>query len=210
MIDKKCKICRRAGEKLFLKGERCFTPKCVMNTRPYAPGRLDSERKHRSPVSEYGIQMREKQKVKNVYGVSEKQFVNYVRHAENTAVNTKIAPALGLYLNLETRLDNVVFRIGLAKSRALARQIVSHGHIVVNGKKINIPSHKVKLDDVIAVREGSKNTKLFNEINAKARDFSAPAWLAMDSVKLEAKVISLPKEIPAGFDFSKILEFYSK
>lgn len=209
-MDKKCKICRRAGEKLFLKGERCFTPKCAMNTRPYAPGRLDSERKHRSPVSEYGMQMREKQKIKNIYGVSEKQFVNYVKNAEATTQNTKIPPALGLYLNLETRLDNVVFRMGLAKSRALARQIVSHGHILVNGKRINIPSYKVRLEDVVSVREGSKNSKLFTETPSKMKDYSSPSWLALDIAKMEAKATSLPKEIEAGFDFAKVLEFYSK
>ncbi|MEA4910608.1 30S ribosomal protein S4 [bioreactor metagenome] len=210
MMDKKCKICRRAGEKLFLKGERCFTPRCAMNNRPYAPGKLDSEKKRRSPISEYGIQMKEKQKIKNIYGVSEKQFVAYVKNAENSTVNTKIAPALGAYINLETRLDNIVFRMGLAKSRALSRQMVAHGHIIVNGKKINIPSHRVRVGDVISVREGSKNTKLFNEASAKLKDFSSPDWLALDAAKLEAKVSSLPKEIEGGFDFAKVLEFYSR
>lgn len=199
-----CKKCRRAGESL------CGRDKCAYKRRPYAPGKLDSEKKRRSPISEYGIQMREKQKIKNIYGVSEKQFVSYIKNAEKSAANTKIAPALGAYINLETRLDNVVFRMGLAKSRALSRQIVSHGHIIVNGKRINIPSHKVRVDDIVAVREGSKNTKLFNEINAKERDFSSPDWLALDVTKLEAKVSSLPKEIGGGFDFAKVLEFYSR
>lgn len=210
MIDKKCRVCRRAGEKLFLKGEKCFTPKCVMNTRPYPPGRLDTEKKRRSPISEYGIQMKEKQKIKNIYGVSEKQFVSYIKNAEASAANTKVAPALGAYINLETRLDNVVFRMGLAKSRALSRQIVAHGHIIVNGKKINIPSHRVRVNDVIGVREGSKNTKLFNEAVNKLKDFASPDWLTLESSKLEAKVVSLPKEIEGGFDFAKVLEFYSR
>lgn len=210
MMDKKCKICRRAGEKLFLKGERCFTPKCVMNSRPYAPGKLDSEKKHKSSISEYGMQMKEKQKIKNIYGVSEKQFVAYVKNAEKAFLINKIAPTLGIYIGLETRLDNVVFRMGLAKSRSLARQIVSHGHIIVNGKKINIPSHKVRVGDVISVREGSKSNKLFNEIQNKLKDFNGSDWMALDSAKLEAKITSMPKEVEAGYDFTKVLEFYNK
>ena len=209
-MDKKCKICRRAGEKLFLKGERCFTPKCVMNSRPYPPGKLDSEKKHKSPVSEYGFQMKEKQKIKNIYGVSEKQFVAYVKNAEKSTINTKIAPTLGIYIGLESRLDNVVFRMGLAKSRSLARQIVAHGHIIVNGKKVNIPSHKVRIGDVISVREGSRVTKLFTDAQTKLKDFTAPDWIALDAAKLEAKITSLPKEVESGFDFSKVLEFYNK
>ncbi len=210
MTDKKCKICRRAGEKLFLKGERCFSAKCVMNTRPYPPGKLDSEKKHKSGISEYGIQMREKQKIKNIYGISEKQFVNYVKDAEKNTIITKISPILGVFINLETRLDNVVFRIGLAKSRALARQIVNHGHIIVNGKRINIPSYKVKIGDIVSVREGSRNTKLFTEVNSKLKDLSTPSWLIMDVAKLEAKMTALPKDIESGFDFTKVLEFYNK
>lgn len=210
MIDQKCKICRRAGEKLFLKGDRCFTPKCAMNTRPYAPGKLDSEKKHKSQLSEYGIQMREKQKIKNIYGVSEKQFVGYVNNAQKISSVAKTIPTLGIYTSLESRLDNIVFRMGLAKSRALARQIVSHGHIIVNGKKINIASHKVKVGDIIAVREGSKNTKLFVDIGARLKDFTFQNWLTMDPVKLEAKIAALPKEIEPGFDFAKVLEFYNK
>lgn len=205
MMDKKCKICRRAGEKLFLKGDRCFTPKCVMNTRPYAPGKLDSEKKHRSQISEYGIQMREKQKIKNIYGVSEKQFSTYVRNSEKSDI-----PALSIYVSLESRLDNVVYRMGLAKSRSLSRQIVSHGHILVNGKKLNIASYKVRIGDVVSVREGSKATKLFSDLSTKLKDYSAPNWLTLDTVKGEAKIIAMPKEIESGFDFSKVLEFYNK
>lgn len=210
MTDKKCKVCRRSGEKLFLKGEKCFTAKCAMNTRPYAPGKLDSEKKHRSGVSEYGNQMREKQKIKNIYGVSEKQFVGYVKSAEKSTLNTKIVPTLGIYVGLESRLDNVVFRMGLAKSRALSRQIVSHGHVIVNGKKINIASHKVRIGDVISVREGSRSTKLFADLNSKLKDYSAPNWIVLNPEKFEAKIASLPKEIEAGFDFAKVLEFYNK
>ncbi len=205
MTDKKCKICRRAGEKLFLKGERCFTSKCAMNTRPYAPGKLDSEKKHRSTLSEFGIQMKEKQKIKNIYGVSEKQFSTYVKNSEKSD-----SPSLAIYISLESRLDNVVFRMGLAKSRALSRQVVSHGHILVNGRRINIASYRVRIGDMISIREGSKTTKLFAEISQKLKDFSAPNWMTFDSVKVEAKIISTPKEIESGFDLSKVLEFYNK
>ena len=199
-----CKQCRRAGESL------CGRDKCAFKTRPFAPGKLDSEKKHRSQFSEYGQQMREKQKIKQVYGISEKQFVAYVNNAQKTTVTTKIAPTLGIYTSLETRLDNIVFRIGFAKNRALARQMVAHGHIMVNGKRISIPSHKVKVGDVITVREGSKATKLFAEFPAKEKDFSQVAWLATDAAKMEAKVLSLPKEVESWFDFAKVLEFYNK
>ena len=168
------------------------------------------ERKRKTNLSEYGIQMREKQKIKKDYGVSEKQFVSYVKYAQKSTINTKIPPALGIYRGLETRLDNVIFRMGLTKTRRAARQMVSHGHILVNGKKINIPSHKIKINDIISIREGSKNTKLFIEIPLKERDFSTSDWIDLNISKLEAKILALPKEIEAGFDFAKVLEFYSR
>ncbi len=174
------------------------------------PSKAQAEKKRKSNVSEYGIQMIEKQSIKKTYGVSEKQFVGYVNLAQKSTENTKIPPSLGIYLALESRLDNVVFRMGLAKTRRAARQIVSHAHILVNGKKINIASHKIKINDVISIREGSKNTKLFTDIPAKDKDFFIQNWLALDVAKLEAKIISLPKEIEAGFDFAKVLEFYNK
>ncbi|MBP9765920.1 MAG: 30S ribosomal protein S4 [Candidatus Pacebacteria bacterium] len=210
MTDKKCKVCRRAGEKLFLKGEKCFTPKCVMNTRAYPPGKLDSEKKHKSSISEYGFQMKEKQKIKNIYGVSEKQFVGYVKGSERLSGTNNIHPTLAVYIALESRLDNVVSRMGFAKSRALARQIVAHGHILVNGKKLSIASHKIRIGDVVSIREGSKVTKLFVDLSARLKDYNAPNWISFDSAKLEAKIISLPKEIEAGFDFTKVLEFYNR
>lgn len=210
MIDKKCKVCRRAGEKLFLKGERCFTSKCAMNTRAYPPGKLDSEKKHKSSTSEYGFQMKEKQKIKNIYGVSEKQFLSYVKSSEKVAALNKIHPTLAIYIGLETRLDNVVFRMGLAKSRPLARQIVSHGHILVNGKKLNIASHKIRIGDVVSIREGSKVSKLFTDLQTKLKDTVVPSWMSFDLNKTEAKINSLPKEVEAGFDFAKVLEFYNR
>lgn len=210
MIDKKCKVCRRAGEKLFLKGERCFTPKCAMNTRAYPPGKLDSEKKHKSSTSEYGFQMKEKQKIKNIYGISEKQFLGYVKGSEKVAAINKIHPTLAIYVGLESRLDNVVFRMGLAKSRSLARQIVSHGHVLVNGKKLNVASHKVRIGEVVSIREGSKSTKLFTDLQTKLKDYVTPTWMTLDLNKMEAKVTGAPKEIEAGFDFTKVLEFYNR
>lgn len=210
MIDKKCSVCRRAGEKLFLKGEKCFTPKCIMNSRPYPPGKLGPERKRKAAVSEYGQQMREKQNIKNIYGVSEKQFSSYVKNAEKDSRNMKITPALAIYISLEGRLDNVIFRMGLAKSRALARQIVSHGHVLVNEKRNNIPSHKVKAGDIISIREGSKSSKLFTELSTRLKDYMTPNWMSFDISKLEAKIESLPKEVETTFDFAKVLEFYNK
>lgn len=210
MTDKKCKICRRAGEKLFLKGERCFTPKCGFTARPYAPGRLDSERKHRSQLSEYGSQMKEKQKIRNIYGVSEKQFSNYIKASTKSTGDNKTAPSLQLYRNLETRLDNVVYRIGFAKSRALARQVVSHGHILVNGKRLDVASHKVKIGDVIEIRNGSLVTKLFTDMTIKNKDVSAPNWIEYDKAKVSAKIVGAPNEVEDGFDLAKVLEFYSK
>jgi len=209
MTDKKCKICRRAGEKLFLKGDRCFTPKCSFNTRPYAPGKLDSERKHKSTVSEYGLQMREKQKIKNIYGISEKQFANYVKISTSNTLK-KTTPALELYKMLESRLDNIVFRMGLINSRSFARQIVNHGHIRVNGKRLDIPSYLVKLNDLISIRPGSMGTNLFADKLNKIKDFSAPGWLEYDKTTITAKIVGGPNQMGDGFDMTKVLEFYSK
>lgn len=179
-------------------------------TEKKTTGKAQVEKKRKANISEFGIQMAEKQKIKKEYGVSEKQFYNYVNLAQKTTVNTKIVPALGIYIGLESRLDNVVFRMGLTKTRRAARQMVSHGHIIVNGKKINIPSHKVRINDIISIREGSKNTKLYIELPVKDKDFFTVNWIVMDIAKLEAKILALPKEVEAGFDFAKVLEFYNK
>lgn len=165
--------------------------------------------KRRGRVSEYGAQLKEKQEVKKAYGVAEKQFANYVKRAQES-LNKEIAPALKIYLSLESRLDNVVYRMGLAKTRPFARQMVSHGHIFVNGKRINVPSHTVRIGDIIAVREGSKATKLFNDIKERTKNAFAPDWLKFDINKLEAKVEGQPKTIEGGYDFAKIIELYSK
>lgn len=210
MSDAKCKKCRRAGEKLFLKGDKCFSAKCPFVERPYAPGKLDSERKHRSGFSEYGTQMKEKQKLRNTYGVSEKQFSNYVENVNKVAKVNNVSPQDALLISLESRLDNFVYRMGVGSSRALARQLVNHGHIVVNNKRISIPSYTVKKGDVIALREGSKNIKVFTTLADKIKDIKTPKWLEFDSKTISAKVINSPSEFDTTIDIQKVLEFYSR
>jgi len=209
MIDKKCKICRRAGKKLFLKGEKCFTPKCVFEKKPQAPGMLDSARKHRKTFSEYGLQLREKQKVKNIYRVNEKQFSNYVKDASS---KHGVNPAERLYENLESRLDSTVFRAGFAPSRSLSRQIVSHGHVTVNGRRVNVPSYKIKKGDVLGIREGSKSSVLFLEISSKLEKQDIPSWIKIDPSKTQGVVQSMPKLDQEGlmFNLTSVLEFYSR
>jgi len=207
--DSKCRICRRAGEKLFLKGEKCFTPKCVFNKKPYAPGRLDSQRKHRSQLTEFGRQLREKQKVRNIYGLREEQFSRYVKEATS---RTGANPAEVLYKNLESRLDNVVFRLGLAVSRALARQMVSHGHITVNGRRVTIPSYRLKEGDVLGVRDNSKQKPLFVELGPKLAKHTYPSWLSFSPDVLKGEVKAAPKleKTDALFDLASVIEFYSR
>lgn len=209
IIDKKCKVCRRAGEKLFLKGEKCFTPKCVFNKKPYPPGKLDSERKHKSTLTEYGRQLREKQKVRNIYGVSEKQFSNYVKKATATKAGS---PAERLYQSLENRLDNITFRLGLSKSRTMARQMVSHGHITVNGTRSMIPSRAIKIGDVIGVREGSKGTNPIIEATKRMEDHKIPGWIAYDAKTGKSEIKNLPaeKDKDMTVNLNSVIEFYSR
>ncbi len=199
-----CKSCRRLGQSI------CGRDKCAFKTRAFAPGKLDSERKHRTSVSEYGEQLREKQKVRVSYGLSEKQFESYVTRSTALKKEETATPILRLYRELESRLDNVVFRSGFANTRALARQLVSHGHIIVNGRRLNIASYKVKEGDVVAIREGSKVAKLFVNIGDKLKDHTNPIWMTVDPVKLETKVTGVPKEAEAIFDLPKVLEYYSR
>ena len=207
--DAKCSICRRAGEKLFLKGEKCFSPSCVFNKKPYAPGKTDAERKRRTTMTEYGRQLREKQKVRNVYGMRERQFSNYVKSAISRAGSN---PTAALYELLELRLDNAVFRFGLASSRALARQMVSHGHITVNGRKVTIPSYRLRVGDKIAVREGSRGSSLFTNAEEKMKKGQTSNWLKADMKSLSAEVVAPPKaeksELP--FDLASVIEYYSR
>lgn len=210
IIDKKCKKCRRVGEKLFLKGERCFTPKCAMERKPYPPGKVLAERKHRSSMTEFGIQLREKQKVRNTYRVSEKQFGNYVKEA---SAKKGVNPSEYLFQSLESRLDSTVFRAGFASSRSLARQMVAHGHITVNGRRTNVPSRRLKMGDVLGIRAGSKGKKLFEGIGEKFKNMvSTPTWVKIDMEKHIAVFQGKPAlaQNEQVFNLTSIVEFYSR
>lgn len=205
----KCKTCRRAGEKLFLKGEKCFTPKCIFEKRPTPPGKPLNERKHRSNMTEYGIQLKEKQKLRNVYGLSERQFSRYVKESGAEATGS---PVDHLYERLERRLDNVVYRLGLAQSRTQARQLVSHGHFLVGKRKITIPSFQVKTGEVISIRPGSQASSLFSVAAEKLEKHSTPSWLLPNPKQMSAEVKGAPKydKSELGFNFQSVIEFYSR
>ena len=204
-----CKTCRRLGQKLFLKGERCFSPKCAMLRRAYAPGQ-QKKRKGGSP-SEYKKSLNEKQTLKKWYGVSERQFKRYVKETLGKMGKVDDVSA-ELIRRLERRLDNVVFRLGFAKSRIQARQIVSHGYFLINGKAVNIPSYQVKKDDVISLKENKKSKGVFKQLSDELKRKEIPAWLSLDKTKLEAKAIGDPNldEVKPPAEISLIFEFYSR
>ncbi len=206
-----CKLCRREGEKLFLKGDRCVSPKCPFERdRGYPPGdhgRLSQFRRRRR-TSDYSRQLREKQKVRRIYGVLERQFRRYFREAERRPGLT----GENLLIVLESRLDNVVYRLGFADSRAQARQLVQHGHFVVNGHRTNIPSYLVRPQDRIVVRDGSRR-RVYCTDRAKLLDEgSVPHWLSLDSNTMESRVLQLPtrEDIAASLNEQLIVEYYSR
>lgn len=201
--DASCRLCRREGQKLFLKGERCYSPKCAIEKRNYAPGQHGQSRKK---ISDYGLQLREKQKAKRFYGVLETQFRNYF----DKAAKKKGITGENLLVMLETRLDNAVFRMGFASSRKEARQLVRHGHFTVNGAKQNIPSFAVKAGDAIKVKEKSASSPKFKEI--KDMSISVPSWITVDVDKLEGKVVAMPRreDIDTPIAEHLIVELYSK
>ncbi len=203
--DEVCRICRREGEKLFLKGERCYSDKCSLNRRNYAPG---SNGQKRGKLSEYGTQLREKQKTKSYYGVSEKQFRKYFDMAENSKGKTGDA----LLTLLESRLDNVVYRLGFASSRTQARMLVTHAAFDVNGKKVNIPSYLVKAGDVISVRENKKDNGTVKQAVESNGSRPVPTWLEKDEKKLSGKVVRLAarEDIDLPIEEHLIVELYSK
>ncbi len=176
--------------------------------KAYPPGKRDSERKHRSTVTEYGTQLREKQKVRNTYGLSEKQFSNYVKEV----TSSKGDPSTLLYETMEMRLDNTIYRLGLAKSRSEGRQMVSHGHFLVNGKRLTIPSHHVKIGDVIKIRPGSMTNIPFMGITEKTGRGPIPAWLSFDQKKAEAVVLGKPilDKGASEFKLTSVIEYYSR
>jgi small subunit ribosomal protein S4 len=201
-----CRQCRREGEKLFLKGERCFTDKCSFERRPYAPG--DQGKGRRRKMSEFGLQLREKQKVRRVYGVLENQFRRYFEKAENQPGIT----GENFLRLLERRLDNVVYRLGFASSRNEARQFVRHGHIEVNGSRVDIPSYSVEEGEQISIKESSKKMKRMKEIIEVTSEQEGVSWLQTDFEKREGKVLSQPvrEDIDLPIQEQLIVEFYSR
>ena len=203
--DEQCRICRRNGEKLFLKGSRCYTDKCSISRRNYAPGQHGQKR---AKLSEYGTQLREKQKTKSYYGVGERQFRKYFEMASSK----KGITGDNLLQILESRLDNVVYRLGYGSSRAQARQLVNHGIFEVNGKRVDIPSYLVKAGDVVAVREKSKSSVRIKEIVEANEKRIIPKWLSMDKNKLEGRVLQLSDREDIDYEVEEhlIVELYSK
>jgi small subunit ribosomal protein S4 len=201
--DEQCRICRREGQKLFLKGTRCFTDKCSIARRNYAPGQHGQKR---AKLSEYGTQLREKQKTKSYYGVGEKQFRGYFEMASNK----KGVTGENLLQILESRLDNVVYRLGFGTSRAQARQFVNHGQFEVNGQKVDIPSYLVKAGDVITVRENKKDNVTIKANVENARP--VPAWLELNNETLSGKVVRLAsrEDVDIAIEEHLIVELYSK
>lgn len=198
-----CRQCRREGQKLFLKGERCTSKKCAMDRRPVPPGQHGQGRKK---VSEYGIQLREKQKTKRAYGLLEKQFRSYYVEAERMRGVT----GENMLSLIERRLDNVVYRMGIGSSRPQSRQIVNHGHITVNGRTVNIPSYQVKVGDVIAVKDSKTDNAMFKEL--RGAKIVMPKWVEFDTESFKGKIVDLPKreDIDLNINEQLIIELYSK
>jgi small subunit ribosomal protein S4 len=201
-----CRLCRRSGEKLFLKGSRCFTPKCAIDKRPKPPGQQTSKRRRR--FSDRALQLREKQKARYTYGTLEKQFRKTFKQSERQAGIT----GENLLVLLERRLDNVVYRLGFADSRSQARQLVRHGHIVLNGLKTNIPSCLVKEGDTIGWRENSQKNEYYKQLVEDIESKTVLNWLSLDRQTLVGQVLMMPtpEEIDAKFDGKAIVEYYSR
>jgi len=205
-IEPKCRQCRRAGQKLFLKGERCSSTKCAIIKRNFPPGLHGPKGKKRQ--SEYGMQLQEKQNAKREYGLLEKQFLLTYQKAKKEQGSA----GENLFKLLETRLDNTVFRCGFAVNRAQARQTVNHGHILVNKKKVNIPSYQVKPGDIISVKDASKRSKRFNGLSEKLKKAIIPGWVNVDAKELSGKVLHRPgmEDIKTNINIQMIVEYYSK
>ena len=201
-----CRLCRREGEKLYLKGDKCFSRKCPVERRQYAPGQHGQARPQK--LSDYGVQLREKQKMRRIYGVRERQFRNYMKEA----LRRRGVTGETLLQLLEMRLDNVVYRLGLASSRSQARQFVSHGHILVNGRRVNIPSYLTKPGDVIGVAESARSIPPILASIESAGGRALPAWLQFDANRMAGTVLSAPvrDEIDTDVQESLIVEFYSR
>ena len=202
-----CRLCRRQGIKLFLKGERCFTPKCAVERRPTPPGASPSDRRRRKE-SEFSLQLKEKQKARRIYGVLERQFSKHFFAAEHQPGVT----GENLLRILEMRLDNVVYRLGFADSRKQARQLVRHGHVTLNGRRTDIASARLRQGDVVSVSPGARNTEYFKIIGETIAKKSVPRWLELDAAELSGRILSLPnrEDIEANVNEQLIVEFYSR
>ncbi|TMF05451.1 MAG: 30S ribosomal protein S4 [Chloroflexi bacterium] len=200
-----CRLCRRLGDKLYLKGEKCFTPKCPFEKRPYPPGQRSTRRRK---VSDRGLQLREKQRARAIYGILERQFNKYYEIAAKRHGVTGET----LLRTLELRLDNVAYRLGFADSRQQARQLVLHGHIAVNGRKSSIPSHVLKPNDVISLTGRGKKSEYFKIVSEQIASKSIPSWLSLDAGNLTGRVLALPEvaEIGPKFNVATIVEYYSR
>lgn len=206
--DAKCRLCRREGEKLFLKGERCYSPKCAFERRAYAPGMHGQKRTFRRKTSDYGLQLREKQKARRMYGILERQFRRYFEDA----LRIKGVTGVALLQTLERRLDNVIFRLGLASSRGQARQLVLHGHFEVNGHKVRVPSILVKPNDLITVSETSQKNAYFTDLPQALEHVATPEWLSLDAANMLGRVLTLPsrEQIDVPLREQLIVEYYSR
>jgi len=205
-----CKLCRREGQKLYLKGARCYSPKCAIEHRDTPPGQHGRSfgAGRRGRASDYALQLREKQKVRRIYGILERQF----RHYFQAALRQPGLTGSNLLAMLESRLDNVVFRLGFAESRPQARQLVTHGHFVVNGRRTDIPSYLVRPGDRIEVREGSRKRSYFKQLSDVLGDRMAPEWLERDSSKLTATMLRRPERTDIDYEVNEqlVVEYYSR
>ncbi len=208
MNNNVCKICRRQGQKLFLKGEKCFSPKCPFIKRPYPPG--IRKKRGRFNVSEYSKELSEKQKLRNYYGLREKQFAKHVKEA--MAKGGRTGATLFLISKLEGRLSNVVFKMGLARSRREARELVSHGHFLVNDKPVNISSFNTKQGMKISLKPSKKDKTVFKNLIIAMKNYQAPSWLKVDFDKLEGEIVGQPslEDVGLPVDIPSIFEFYSR
>lgn len=206
--DAVCKLCRREGQKLFLKGDRCMGSKCAMENRAFPPGMHGKKATFRRKVSDFGMQLREKQKARRIYGVMERQFRRYFKEA----TRRKGLTGENLLSILESRLDNVVYRLGFADSRAQARQLVLHGHFEVNGRKTDVPSYLVSIGDMISVRTNSRGNQFFKERAQVMQSKSAPAWLGLEGVAMRGSVLGAPsrEDIAIPLNEQLIVEYYSR
>lgn len=206
--DSVCKLCRREGMKLFLKGERCMTPKCAMERRAYAPGMHGKQAQFRQRTSDYGLQLREKQRARRIYGVLERQFRRYF----DIALRMRGQTGSNLLSILESRFDNVVYRLGLADSRAQARHLIQHNHLQLNGRRLNVASALVKAGDVITVREASKQNGYFRGLSEVLEHRSVPEWLTLNPAEISGTVVAIPsrEQIDVPLSEQLIVEFYSR